>query len=179
MGAAADVPGWPMAKSALGELALLAATGAVFGLLALPLLTTSISLPAAVAAFAVAVCLAAYAARQKFGRHAVRALASYCGFLAVSGALFVALVELVSAQPEGLGVPLVSAAGAYVLAWLVGFLTPGAPAGLGVRELALLFLLKGIVNEADLLFAAVLWRGITVGGDVLFFGLGSFVRSKQ
>jgi uncharacterized membrane protein YbhN (UPF0104 family) len=59
--------------------------------------------------------------------------------------------------------------GAFVVAWLVGLVTPGAPAGVGVRELVLMALLKGLVPEDDLLMAVLLSRVVTVGGDGLFF----------
>jgi uncharacterized membrane protein YbhN (UPF0104 family) len=59
--------------------------------------------------------------------------------------------------------------GAFVITWLAGSVTPGAPAGIGVRELVLLFLLKGLVLESDLLLAVLLSRVVTVAGDVLFF----------
>jgi hypothetical protein len=55
------------------------------------------------------------------------------------------------------------------VAWLAGLLTPGAPAGVGVREIMLLFLLGTVVGRADLLLAAVLSRVITVTGDGGFF----------
>ena len=40
---------------------------------------------------------------------------------------------------------------------------------MGVREFVLLFLLKGMISESDLLLAVVLGRFVTVLGDLLFF----------
>ncbi len=68
--------------------------------------------------------------------------------------------------------------GAFVISWLVGLITPGAPAGVGVRELVLLFLLKGVVAEVDLLLAVALGRVITVIGDFLFF-LGTTIFYRK
>jgi uncharacterized membrane protein YbhN (UPF0104 family) len=59
--------------------------------------------------------------------------------------------------------------GAYVLAWVAGFLTPGAPAGVGVREFVLYLLLAQLVGQPDLLAAVVLARMVSVCGDVLFY----------
>jgi hypothetical protein len=73
----------------------------------------------------------------------------------------------------------VACGGAYVVAWLAGLLTPGSPAGMGVREIALLALLGSRFAEADLLMAVVVSRGITLAGDVGFFAwalLGSLAR---
>jgi len=55
---------------------------------------------------------------------------------------------------------------------------PGAPAGVGVRELVLLFLLKNVVAEAELLLAVVLGRLVTVMGDLLFLGVTFFQTQK-
>ena len=84
------------------------------------------------------------------------------------------MIELL-AETTGTGVdhwlPL---GGAYVLAWLVGLVTPGAPAGVGIRELVLLFVLKGVIPETDLLLAVVMGRVVTIFGDVLYFLNTSF-----
>ncbi|MCY1448795.1 hypothetical protein D9M71_654970 [compost metagenome] len=48
-------------------------------------------------------------------------------------------------------------------------MTPGAPAGVGIRELALLLLLGNSVAEADLMLAILLGRIVTIVGDLFFF----------
>jgi glycosyltransferase 2 family protein len=47
-----------------------------------------------------------------------------------------------------------------------------------VRELVLLFLLKGLVSEADLLLAVMLGRVVTVAGDLAFFGVARMLNAK-
>ena len=59
--------------------------------------------------------------------------------------------------------------GSYVVAWLACLVTPGAPAGVGIREVVLFTLLNPVVSEADLLAAIIFGRIVTVGGDVLFY----------
>ncbi|MGD9700712.1 hypothetical protein [Acinetobacter sp.] len=56
-----------------------------------------------------------------------------------------------------------------MVAWLVGLITPGAPAGVGVREMVLLFLLGDQIAHLNLLLAVLLGRIVTMGGDLLFF----------
>ncbi|HNS81532.1 MAG TPA: hypothetical protein PKM67_08755 [Kiritimatiellia bacterium] len=63
---------------------------------------------------------------------------------------------------------------AYAVSWIMGFITPGAPGGLGVREAALSGLLTAQLGAAPAVLAALLFRGVTVGADVLFYA-GSFV----
>lgn len=87
-------------------------------------------------------------------------------FFAAQGLFFALLLHAVSGEfhPQALGVVIVS--------WLAGFLTPGAPGGVGVREIAILFLLQGTVQPEDAVLAAGLYRIVTFGGDLLFFGYG-------
>ena len=59
--------------------------------------------------------------------------------------------------------------GLYLLAWLVGFLTPGAPSGLGIREAIMLLFISGMVYESILLSAIVVHRVIAVVGDVFAY----------
>lgn len=62
--------------------------------------------------------------------------------------------------------------GAYALAWAIGFLLPGAPGGLGVREAALVSLL-GQALPASAILEITLWSRIaTVVADLLIFGAG-------
>lgn len=62
--------------------------------------------------------------------------------------------------------------GAYALSWTVGFLLPGAPGGLGVREAALVALL-GHAYPAGVILELTLWSRIaTVAADLLIFCAG-------
>jgi uncharacterized membrane protein YbhN (UPF0104 family) len=177
MGMAAGLAGWPLAKSAVWELGLISVAGGLFGLLALPLLLPHMPVMAGAGIFAAALGIAALLLKRYVGPPVARAFGWHAAFLALSGLLFVGLIELLAGSgSEGLLVlPVI---GAYVLAWLAGLVTPGAPAGLGVRELVLLFLLNGVIGEADLLLAAVLGRVVTVCGDVGFFAVASLINFR-
>ena len=99
-------------------------------------------------------------------------------FLALSGCVFIGILWVV--VPAATSLPAFSAlCGAYVLAWLAGFITPGTPAGVGVREIVLLFLLRGQIEQADLLLAIVLGRVVTVIGDLLYFIMATFINKKR
>jgi len=52
-------------------------------------------------------------------------------------------------------------------AWLLGFLIPGAPGGLGIREFVLVIGLTPMVGDGQAALDALLFRLVTVGGDVL------------
>ncbi|HUF80597.1 MAG TPA: hypothetical protein VMN03_05620 [Burkholderiales bacterium] len=165
---AAGLPGWAIAKSAAWELGLLAVAGALLGTLALPLLHPGSPAGIEWVVFVVVVTMAGAVASRVLGEHVLRALVSQIAFLAIAGALFTGTLIMVSPGALELSiVPTISAA--YVISWLAGLITPGAPAGIGVREVALLFLLDGRLSEADLLLVVLLGRMVTVGGDLAFF----------
>jgi len=59
----------------------------------------------------------------------------------------------------------------FILAWLCGLVIIGSPGGIGVREIVLLFLLRNMIPEAELLIIVIVHRFCTVCADVLSFGL--------
>lgn len=87
-------------------------------------------------------------------------------FLLLGGILF-AVVQVVS------DVRSIGGAGqiitAFSVSWMLGYITPGSPAGLGVREAVLVILLTGLVGEPESVLVALVFRGISLLGDLLFF----------
>lgn len=69
--------------------------------------------------------------------------------------------------------PWLSLCGLYAMAWLAGYLVPGAPGGLGVREAVFVLLSNDLyqAHEALLLIAAI--RLIAVFGEVLCYVLAA------
>lgn len=61
--------------------------------------------------------------------------------------------------------------GLYMLSWVAGFLTPGAPSGLGVREVVMLMFMANTLNEGILISAMFMHRMLTVIGDVSAYGM--------
>ena len=55
------------------------------------------------------------------------------------------------------------------IAWLAGYITPGAPGGLGVREALLVLGLSPLIGEAEAMIAAFALRLVTIQGDLFFF----------
>jgi uncharacterized membrane protein YbhN (UPF0104 family) len=67
-------------------------------------------------------------------------------------------------------------AAALAAGWVVGFVVPGASAGIGVREGAVVLLLIPAVGAGNAAAIATLYRLITAGGDVLLAGFGVLAR---
>ena len=59
--------------------------------------------------------------------------------------------------------------------WMLGFVVPGAPGGIGVREFVLVLGLSPLAGEAPALLDAALFRLVTVGGDALMAMVGSLI----
>lgn len=84
------------------------------------------------------------------------------------------LLLLVRPQDElsGPSLPLLTTGG-YALAWTAGFLFLVAPAGIGVREAALVLALSPVLDQPAALAVALLSRAVMTVGDVLWAGAGS------
>ena len=89
------------------------------------------------------------------------------------------LVAYAMGISSDLNYPLITAA--FSLAWFLGFLAPGAPAGFGVREAVLIFILSGSSPETKVLAFILATRLVTLIGDAISFMIGSLslVRRKS
>ena len=56
----------------------------------------------------------------------------------------------------------------FSIAWVAGFIIPGAPGGIGVREAVIIFFITPIIGEAQGVAIAIALRFITLLGDVWF-----------
>ncbi|MCL2427559.1 MAG: hypothetical protein FWD05_14645, partial [Oscillospiraceae bacterium] len=93
------------------------------------------------------------------------------------GVSFLATMTILG-QPFSLNLG-VTIIGIFIMSWLIGFLTPGAPSGLGIREIVLLMFLSGIVYEDILLSAIIIHRLLQVCGDIVAYGIAwSYARIK-
>jgi uncharacterized membrane protein YbhN (UPF0104 family) len=79
-------------------------------------------------------------------------------------------------DPGGLSYFMVTAA--FSLSWLLGFMTPGAPAGLGAREGIMLMLLQGAAPVETAVTYVLLARIVTLLGDGICFVGGALLHVK-
>lgn len=103
--------------------------------------------------------------------------AAGCYLLYAANFLFVGagmhLIAVTLAEP-GTQVPGVAyMTGAFASSWVLGFLAPGAPAGLGVREVILSAWLAAIMPADRVVVLVVALRIATTAGDLLNFLAGS------
>tara|TARA_Y100000768_G_C23948357_1_gene668814 strand:- start:1356 stop:1664 length:309 start_codon:yes stop_codon:yes gene_type:complete len=68
----------------------------------------------------------------------------------------------------------------FSIAWIAGFIIPGAPGGIGVREAVIIFFITPIIGEAQGVAAAIGLRFVTLLGDVWFLIISdkNFISNK-
>ncbi len=161
--------GKAIAKSTFLELLLLVLTGAVFVLWMLPLLYPAFNITYGFSLFIITINLMWLGLKWRGKKGLISVILRYFLFLLISGAVFLcvlySIVDNWTASPA-LILPLI---GAYVISWLAGLITPGSPAGVGVREFLLIIFLKPFFAEIDIVLAVILSRIITVVGDCFFY----------
>lgn len=97
----------------------------------------------------------------------LRAYLEYLLFFALAGLV---LVGLVFQFDRSLDInSFLAIIASFAVSWLAGFITPGAPSGIGIRETILVVSLDKIVLSGSGVLIALLFRLMTVGGDLLFF----------
>jgi hypothetical protein len=88
---------------------------------------------------------------------------------------------VISAVTAAGAVPLGTAIATYAFAWAAGFVVPGAPAGLGVREAVLVALLGPLIGAPAALVSAILHRLLSAvaDGSMAAVGAGLLYREKK
>ena len=62
--------------------------------------------------------------------------------------------------------------GTYLFSWIIGFITPGAPGGIGIREAVMTLMCGSFLGTETIVLYAVIMRIISTFGDVLAFLIG-------
>lgn len=121
-------------------------------------------------AFAVILLLcqaACHTWNKQFWNTFLCSLAVYAAVLTMLGMLLVPVCWCLGKKPDlKQALQMITA---YVIAWVFGFVVPGAPGGIGVREMALTLLLEPVAGRDQILVLGVLHRLITIAGDFLVY----------
>lgn len=176
IGMANGIPNIPLAKSALWEIFLIILAGSLFVILNLQLFKVEVSEMIRIMIFITVVSTCCSFSYILYGYYIARAILSYTLLLAITGIIFAVVLVMVVPEGNNIYYMVTPICGAYVVAWLIGLLTPGAPAGVGVRELVLFSLLSSSIHQADLLTAITLSRILTVTSDVIFYFIAIYLR---
>lgn len=174
MGLARGIAGWPLTKAAVWELVLISITAMFFSVLVFPQYFQTSSPLSALAVFLVALGVVFVVLNRHVSFTVAQTLGYYTAFLTLSGMIFVGLLILVADEVSVSFSGMSFLCGSFVVAWLAGLVTPGSPAGVGVREAVLMVLLNDRIPEPNLLMAILLSRIVCVLGDGLFFLYSSY-----
>lgn len=104
-------------------------------------------------------------------------ISGYVFFFCAAALLLRGLAALASPQGDAMAgyFPVL---GVFCISWIAGFVVPGAPGGLGVRESVIVAALSPFLGDAPALAAALLLRAVTVAGDLISFGY-SFITTRR
>jgi len=132
---------------------------------------------APLAAFVVCIAVAIFLRRRATG--GARVIPAMIGVFAIDIAFFVCgaiALRWLCAQPDAL--PFAAWCGWLALAWVIGYVTPGAPGGLGLREAVLVLGLSPVVGDAEAMATALAYRLVTITADALLAGAGFVLRHE-
>ena len=73
-------------------------------------------------------------------------------------------------------IPFMMHVAGFSIAWVLGMITPGAPGGLGVREMLLILLYSPLIGEPKALGLTVILRMLSIVTEILFFILGWMLK---
>jgi uncharacterized membrane protein YbhN (UPF0104 family) len=131
---------------------------------------------------AIALALAGSFAMRRLGSadaRPSRTLSTFAAVFAIDAGFFLlaaGALRLLCEQPDLL--PFAAWCGWLALAWIAGYVTPGAPGGLGLREAVLVLGLGPVLGEAEALAIAFAYRLVTIGADALLAGIGFGLRDR-
>ncbi|WMY75902.1 hypothetical protein RHD99_08170 [Buttiauxella selenatireducens] len=161
--------GKAIAKSTFLELLLLIITGAIYIFWMLPLLYPGFSVVYGLSLFIVTIVGLVLGLEWQGKGNLIKVVIKYLLFLFISGGVFLCVLYSIVDNWVVTPVLIFPLIGAYVISWLVGLVTPGSPAGVGVREFLLILFLKPLFTEVDIIMAVVLGRVVTIIGDCFFY----------
>lgn len=67
----------------------------------------------------------------------------------------------------------------FAISWLLGTITPGAPAGAGIREGIIILILSPHIGEANSILVSLTVRMVTILGDTAFYLLSLYIEKKS
>ncbi len=101
-------------------------------------------------------------------------LAIYLTFLILAGCILWGIVGITTGAWQSMPIQLILST--FAISWLTGFITPGAPAGIGVREATMILILSGFIGEPASVLVAIVSRLVVTLGDLEFFALSHFYK---
>ncbi len=67
----------------------------------------------------------------------------------------------------------------FLVSWFIGYITPGAPGGIGVRETIIILMLSGVVDKESALVGALIFRLISIIGEVIAYFYAAYLKKRS
>lgn len=68
--------------------------------------------------------------------------------------------------------------GLYALSFLLGYITPGVPGGIGIREAILTYFFSGVLMPGEILSGALVFRVVSIVGDGIGYMISLIVKKR-
>lgn len=94
----------------------------------------------------------------------------------ISGLILTIIMQIISGKSYFNQVT--SICGAYAISWLIGYVTPGASGGIGVREAILYMLLKNFASSDIVMMSALIHRFLNIVSDLSAYAITRIIDRK-
>ncbi|MBQ8181154.1 MAG: flippase-like domain-containing protein [Ruminococcus sp.] len=101
----------------------------------------------------------------------------YLGSNCVQAVTYFICLRLVIGSAASFG-ELTVLTGAFMFAWIIGFITPGAPGGIGIREGVMIFV-SGAAHQEKIILFVLIMRLASVFADLAAFAVGQIYLSRH
>ncbi|OOB79961.1 MAG: hypothetical protein BEN18_02210 [Epulopiscium sp. Nuni2H_MBin001] len=115
---------------------------------------------------------------MKFLVVAIRCITLYSIFFITSGIVMFVILFTTFDIPFSMTIAL-QIIGCYIISYFIGYITPGAPGGIGIREAILIISLSTIITEEYVVVATLLHRVITILSDVIIYLVNQFILERR
>jgi hypothetical protein len=164
IGMSRGMDAYKLAISSIKEILYLGISGLMFFLIFLISKYTNITF----AAFLVGLLLI-FGSLTIQKKNSMRPLIFYISYLLISSLIFISTFKLVIENTHFDISGYLTESVSFIFSWFIGFITPGSPAGLGIRELMLAKTIGQSIPASDLASIVFLSRVISVLADINYF----------
>lgn len=113
---------------------------------------------------------------RKNKRYILQGIGLNLGTQIASGITYILVVVTIYNDSVSVNISLI---GIYLLAWLVGFIMPGVPGGIGIKESILILLLNGLLPRDIILVSVIIHRCLNIIAEVLAFVIMKVIFRKR
>lgn len=108
----------------------------------------------------------------------IKSIISFIIEFFINALLFISVIYLIDINNIN-NYNIIFVIGIYTMAWLIGYITPGAPGGIGIKETIILVSLTPIYGNSIITLSVVIVRLINILGDIIAYLSSILIKSKE